>query len=258
MALRMQRPVEQRRLKPLDHGGAFRVLAAVDELLRIRLKVVEHRAEARGVDIFPTAVEGQEQTAPLDRLVQLQPHVLHGVVVFGEEDAPPVRRRRPAQQRHERPALEDMVGRGPSEPVDEGRREVDFPPRGRPFPSRASRPLPRGVDDDQRDARRLVVEEVLLSHPVVAEIVPVVRREDDHRALEQASLLEEAHQRADLVVDLRDEPHVGGDHGLPCAVARHVPGVSHVHVGAEDGMRVLPLPLDRTAGTTSSGPYIDA
>ena len=32
-----------------------------------------------------------------DRLVEFQPHVLHGVVVFGEGDLAPIARRRPAQ-----------------------------------------------------------------------------------------------------------------------------------------------------------------
>jgi hypothetical protein len=39
---------------------------------------------------FQRAVEHHEQPALLDRLVQLQPHVLHRIVVFGEGDLAPI------------------------------------------------------------------------------------------------------------------------------------------------------------------------
>ena len=100
-----------------------------------------------------------------------------------------------------------------------------------------------GVDDDQRDLRGLLVEQVLLTHPVIAEIVAMIRGEHDHGGFQQVAFLQKFHQNAHLVVDLGDQAHIGRDHLLPGVVARHVAGVAHVHIGAEHWMRVLPLAL---------------
>ena len=62
----------------------------------------------------------------------------------------------------------------------------------------------------------------------------MVRGEDDHRVTGAAALLEVRDESSDLVVDLGDEPHVGGDHPLADLVATEhlrepvlVPGGEH-------------------------------
>ena len=47
----------------------------------------------------------------------------------------------------------------------------------------------RGIVDNQRDLHRRLVKQVLLAHPVVAEIVAVVGREHDQRFVEKAAIL---------------------------------------------------------------------
>ena len=87
-------------------SGAGRIVAAVGQFLRVFEQVVEHRPEAGGVDVFPAAVEHHEQPALLDRLVQLQPDVLHAVIVFREDHLAPIRRhaRRAASGASDRPS----------------------------------------------------------------------------------------------------------------------------------------------------------
>ncbi len=41
------------------------------------------------------------------------------------------------------------------------------------------------IDDDQRNAGGGFVEELLFAEPVIAEIVAVIARENDHRRIEQ-------------------------------------------------------------------------
>ena len=60
----------------------------------------------------------------------------------------------------------------------------------------------------------------------------------NHGALEQAPLMEKAPQPAKVIVDLLDEPHIGGDDGR----AHFVPGEIHAllmsHVGGVDRVRI--------------------
>ena len=115
----------------------------------------------------------------------------------------------------------------------------------------------RGIDHDQRDFGGLLVEQILLAHPVIAEIVAVIGGEHDHRGVEQAARFQELHQHAHLVVDLLDQAHIGRDDFFARLVARHVAGVAHVHVGGEHRMRVLARSFsERIAGWTSCGPYM--
>src|SRR6266566_5585941 len=55
VVVRMQRPVEQCRLQPRNCVGAGWVFAAIRELLRIAIEIIEHRPEAGGVYVFPAA-----------------------------------------------------------------------------------------------------------------------------------------------------------------------------------------------------------
>ncbi len=83
------------------------------------------------------------------------------------------------------------------------------------------------------------MKQVLLAHPVIAEIIAVVGGEDNHGGVEQAARFQKPHQDADLVVDLRDQPHIGRNDLLARLVARHVARVVHVHIGGEHRMRLL-------------------
>ena len=179
----------------------------------------------------------------LDRLVQLQPHVLHRIVVFGEHVPAPVGGRSPRSSgSSERPSRMWSGTLPPKYSTKVGARSIASTSASHTVP-RVRVGLARGIDHDQRDFRRLLVEQVLLAHPVIAEIVAMIGGEHDHRGVEQPALLEEAHQHAHLVVDLPDQPHVGRDDLLARLVARHVARVAHVHVGGEHRMRLLPLLL---------------
>ena len=173
----------------------------------------------------------------------ITPDVLHGVVVFGEHHLAPVGGVVAVQQRQQRAAFQDVVRRRAAEIVDEGRRQVDrLDQRVADGAARAVGGR-RRIDHDQRDLCRLLVEQILLAHPVIAEIVAMVGREHDHRGVEQAARFEELHQHAHLVVDLLDQAHIGRDDFFARLVARHVAGIAHVHVGGEHRMRVGALLL---------------
>ena len=59
------------------------------------------------------------------------------------------------------------------------------------------------------------MEEILVAKPVIAEIVSVVRGQDDHRVLNAALGLQVVQQPPELIVALPDQAHVGGDHFRP-------------------------------------------
>ena len=74
------------------HGTAVSgIIAAVDIFLGIGLEVIEHRPEAGGVDVFPAAIEGHEQPALPDRLIEHQPDILHRIIIFRESHLAPIR-----------------------------------------------------------------------------------------------------------------------------------------------------------------------
>ena len=87
------------------------------------------------------------------------------------------------------------------------------------------------------------MEHILFAHPVVAKIVAMVRTEDNHRVVEKIAFLEKRHQVPDLVVDLLDQPHIGGEYMFADSVARKNLGDAHFHEGVIDRMWVLTLTL---------------
>ena len=147
------------------------------------------------------------------------------------------------QQRQQRASLQDVVRRLAAEIIEEGRRQVDR--LDQCIAHGAARAVGGGrrIDHDQRNLGRLLVEQILLAHPVIAEIVAMVRREHDHGGVEQAARFEELHQDAHLVVDLLDQAHIGRNDFFARLVARHVAGIAHVHIGGEHRMRVGALLL---------------
>src|ERR1700722_9595329 len=105
----VQCPVEQGGLQPGNDFGVGGIFAAVGQFLRIFEKVVEHRPEAGSVNVFPATVEYHEQPTLLDRLAELEPDILHAIVVFREHDLAPVCRRLAAHQRHQRAPLKNVI-----------------------------------------------------------------------------------------------------------------------------------------------------
>ena len=71
----------------------------------------------------------------------------------------------------------------------------------------------------------------------------MVRGEHDHRAVGQSALFQKTKQHAELVVDLLDQPHVGGNHPRPYLVAGEIPRHPQVHERAIDRMRIAPFPV---------------
>ena len=104
------------------------------------------------------------------------------------------------------------------------------------------------IEDDEGNLHARLVEEVLLAQPVVAEIIAMVGREHDHRVREQAALVEEREELAELIVDLLDETHVHRHDFLAHLVAREVLADAMLHELAEDGMRIALLVLRAHGG----------
>ncbi len=100
------------------------------------------------------------------------------------------------------------------------------------------------------------MKQVLLAHPVVAEIVAVVGGEHDQRFVEEAAILHEAEQQPELIVDLLDEPHVDGDDLLAHLFARKRRADTALHELGEKRMRVAALLLGSETGSTSLAPYM--
>ena len=112
--------------------------------------------------------------ALLDWLVELEPDILHAIVVFREHYLAPIRRRLAAYQRHQRTPLENMIRRLAAEVFDEGRRQIDRLDQRIADRAPCAVGCIGGIDHDQRNLGGWIVEQILLAHPVVAEIVAVI------------------------------------------------------------------------------------
>jgi NADPH-dependent 2,4-dienoyl-CoA reductase/sulfur reductase-like enzyme len=92
--------------------------------------------------------------------------------------------------------------------VEEGRQQVDrLDQCGAACAARSVGARVRVVDD-QRQPDHLLVEQVLLAHPVIAQVVAMVRGEHEHRRVHQAVLLEVGEQVAERIVALLDQRHL--------------------------------------------------
>ena len=77
-----------------------------------------------------------------------------------------------------------------------------------------------GIDDDQRDPDALLVEQLLLAQPVIAQVIAVVGGERDRRVVEQAAVGQERHKPPDMVVELLHQTHIGRDDRPPGLLSR--------------------------------------
>ena len=68
------------------------------------------------------------------------------------------------------------------------------------------------IVDDHRHADRTFVQHFLFAQPVIAEVVAVIGGKDDHRVVHPPRVFHPRKQAAHLVVDLLDQPHIGGHH----------------------------------------------
>ena len=56
------------------------------------------------------------------------------------------------------------------------------------------------------------MKQVFLAHPVVTQIVTMIRGKYDHGVFKKALCVKVVKQYSHLIVDLLDQTHVGGDH----------------------------------------------
>ena len=100
---------------------------------------------------------------------------------------------------HERRALERGVA-GDAEQLEDRRRQVDAAPQDVDVPGRSP-----GRQDHQRNVHQRVPHlEAMARHPVLAELLAMVGRDDDRRALRPGPLGDEVEQLADVPVGERD------------------------------------------------------
>ena len=115
-------------------------------------------------------------------------------------------------------AFEPVIRHRQAHGLDEGGQEINrFDQRVRGGTVGLRR---RRVGDDHRDAHALLVHEFLFAEPVVAEVIAVIGGEHDHRVVLPPLLPEKGQQLADVVIDLLDQAHVGGNHIEAVSVAR--------------------------------------
>src|ERR1700730_13656240 len=98
-----------------------------------------------------------------------------------------------------------MAGRSPARGLDEGRRQVDRLDQAAMHTAAPDVGGGVGIVDDQRNTDALLVEQLLLAEPVIAEIIAMIAGHHDHGSLEQATLLEETPQPPEMIVDLLDQ-----------------------------------------------------
>jgi len=96
-----------------------------------------------------------------------------------------------------------------------------------------------GVVEKKRHAQDRVVEKLLFSEPVIAQVVAVIGSEDDERVVPQVELVEQLPQPPEMIVDLADESHVDGLHRVDDLVAREIDALLVLAVGGIDRVRIV-------------------
>ena len=74
---------------------------------------------------------------------------------------------------------------------------------------------------------------------MIAKIIPMVGSEDDHGCFQQIPILQELHQSSQMIVDFRDQSHIGRDHGLTDLIPGKVEAFLMVHERIQNRMRIL-------------------
>ena len=74
---------------------------------------------------------------------------------------------------------------------------------------------------------------------MIAKIIPMVGSEDDHGCFQQIPILQELHQSSQMIVDFRDQSHIGRDHGLTDLIPGKIEAFLMVHERIQNRMRIL-------------------
>ena len=112
-----------------------------------------------------------------------------------------------------------MVGGGQAQGVEEGGQGVDGFHQTLVHGAAADIGAGTRVAHDQRNTHRRLQQEFFFTEEMIAEEVAVVAGKHDQRVVPAASALQKIKQPPELIVDLFDQPHVGGDHREPHLVA---------------------------------------
>lgn len=225
-----------------------RVRAQVGQLVGVVVQVEQLRREGREADVFPAVGAKHVAACVIGIDAQGRAHGVEGEVDLGKRRAPPVVGHRTMQDGLQRPTFQPVTGRGRAHRVKEGGHQVDGFHQRVADGATGGVGLGPGIADDQRHPDRAVVEQLFLAKPVVAQVIAVVRSEDDHRLVPLAGFLQPVEEPAQVVVDLTGQPHVGGDDGFAHMVLRKRLADIQVHEGAVYRVRRRALGLGPDGG----------
>ena len=217
-----------------------RIIAKIAELIRVGVQIEQLRAKFLVQDIFPTLGADHER-ARVPRLdTQIGAGGAPGIIALADHIITPVNRFS-MQQRQQRAAFHAVRLNSAAGGLDKGRQQIDRLDEAVIVgaPGRIGRGA--RVDNDHRQADRGFVELILLPQPMIPQIIPVIRGEDDHRVVQLAALAKEGDQASNMVVDLLDQPHIGGNDRLTRLGAIEHFAIAMAHEGGVYRMRVGPL-----------------
>ena len=138
------------------------------------------------MDQLPALVGDHEQACVARGDAELRRRRQHRIVVLGDGEAAPCGRSAAAEERKERAALEAvrLAGRVDVQDLEEGRDQVDRLDQLIAYRAARAIGFAGWIVDDERHLHRGLVEQVLVAHPVIAQVVAVIGGEHDHGALE--------------------------------------------------------------------------
>lgn len=205
-----------------------RIRAEIGQFIRIRIQIEQQRPHFFDVYVFPPPVEYHCEPSVVLIDADGAAGVSSRVVVLGNAERPPFDLLS-LQQWMQRPAFHDVRLAFAAEELDECGNEIDALDQSvRGVASRSVRFRARVVDD-QRDASRAIVEQILLAQPMVAHIVSMIGAENDHRVVHAAQFGQPREQAAHLIVKLLDQAHVYRRYDIPDVVARKRLASPNVH-----------------------------
>ena len=97
------------------------------------------------------------------------------------------------------------------------------------------------VGNDQRHLHGHLVVEILVAHPVITHVVAVVRCEGDDGIFAEALFIHPGEQAAKVVIQLLDQPHIGGDHMFAHMITSKAAADPRIKIGLHQGMIGLPF-----------------